>query len=202
MNGTSLSTFMNFSIILFECLFSGFQRFIVVTSWFGFNLFVKLERIACSVGKVSSFESKKLVVLSLRCLATVNPLRSQLFLDTYLLLDPLESFTDRHIMVRSLQELWDLYCIAHWLLLRDFSPVVLLVHLNTGAAYHLCHSRGKFVAKNLTFLPCIGLSESRMRGVVYVLGMLCFILFNARDLTRPTILKEEASLSSILRPES
>lgn len=58
MNGTSLSTFMNFSIILFECLFSGFQRFIVVTTWFGFNLFVKLERIACSVEKVSSFESK------------------------------------------------------------------------------------------------------------------------------------------------
>ncbi|KAJ6938748.1 hypothetical protein NC651_005245 [Populus alba x Populus x berolinensis] len=51
-------------------------------------------------------------------------------------------------------------------------PVVgKLVHLNTGAAYHLCHSRGKFVAKNLTFLPCIGLNESRMRGVVYVLGI-------------------------------
>lgn len=97
---------MNFSIILFECLISGFQRFIVVTTWFGFNLFVKLERIACSVEKVSSFESKKLVFLSLRCLATINPLRSQLFLDTYLLLDPLESITDRHIMVRSLQELW------------------------------------------------------------------------------------------------
>jgi hypothetical protein len=31
---------------------------------------------------------------------------------------------------------------------------------------------GKFVAKNLTFLPCIGLSESRMRGVVHVLGIL------------------------------
>lgn len=67
---------------------------------------MKLERIACSVEKVSSFESKKSVVLSLRCLATINPLRSQLFLDTYLLLDPLESITDRHIMVRSLQELW------------------------------------------------------------------------------------------------
>lgn len=50
--------------------------------------------------------SNRLVVLSLRCLATIKPLRSQLFLDTYLLLDPLESITDRHIMVRSLQELW------------------------------------------------------------------------------------------------
>jgi len=150
----------------------------------------------------------------------------------------------------------NLLCNLTWDLEKEIENLVCtsyvrLVHLNTGAAYHLCHSRGnkicfscylpigsfieilnrslnysgKFVAKNLTCLPCIGLSESRMRGVVHVLGilnnffelytmnipalswfnywvgMLCFILFNTRDLTRPTILKEEASLSSILRPK-
>ena len=93
-------------------------------------------------------------------------------------------------------------CVITWDLEKEIENLVCtsyvrLVHLNTGAVYHLCHSRGnkicfscylpngsfieilnrslnysgKFVAKNFTFLPCIGLNESRMRGVVYVLGI-------------------------------